>query len=71
VRFNLANGQNYTTADSTVFSYGGGLDVDVFRQYQLKLDMQQQYWLLGDQPFKPWIATVGVTYRFHFRDYIH
>jgi hypothetical protein len=62
VRFNLANGQNYTTAD---------LDVDVFRQYQLKLDMQQQYWLLGDQPFKPWIATVGVTYRFHFRDYIH
>lgn len=69
LRFNLSNGQNYSAPSSTVFSYGGGLDIDVFRQYQLKLDMQQQHWLLGDQPFNPWIAMVGVTYRFHFRDF--
>jgi hypothetical protein len=70
IRFNLSNGQSYTTADSTVFSYGGGLDIDVFRGFQLKLDMQQQHWLLGDQPFNPWIGMAGVTYRFHFRDYV-
>jgi hypothetical protein len=70
IHFNLSNGQTYVTGDSTVFSYGGGLDIDVFRQYQLKLDIQQQDWKLGDAPFKPWIAAVGVTYRFHFRDYI-
>jgi len=69
IKFNLSNGQSYTTNNSTVLSYGGGLDLDVYRQYQLKLDIQQQHWLLGDQPFQPWIAVVGVTYRFHFRDY--
>jgi len=69
IRFNLSNGQTYTTNNATVLSYGGGLDLDVYRQYQLKLDIQQQHWLLGDQPFQPWIALVGVTYRFHFRDY--
>jgi hypothetical protein len=68
--FNLSNGQSYAAPRSTVFSYGGGADIDVFRQYQLKLDIQQQHWLLGDQPFHPWLAMVGVTYRFHFRDFV-
>jgi hypothetical protein len=71
LHFNLSNGQSYSTSDSTVFSYGGGADIDVFRQYQLKLDLQQQHWLLGDQPFQPWLAMVGVTYRFRFRGYVN
>ncbi len=70
IHFKLSNGQTYVNGYSTVFSYGGGVDIDVYRQFQLKLDMQQQDWMLGDAPFKPWIAMAGVTYRFHFRDYI-
>jgi hypothetical protein len=71
IKFNLSNGSSYTTDNSTVYNYGAGVDIDTFRQFQLKLDFQRQHWALGQPsvPFQPIIGLVGITYRFHFRDY--
>jgi hypothetical protein len=68
LHFDLSSGQTYVTSLTTVYSYGGGVDVDAYRQFQLTLDVQQQSWSIGT-PFHPWIAMVGVTYRLRFRDY--
>jgi hypothetical protein len=71
IKFNLSNGTSYTSDSSTVYNYGAGVDIDTFRQFQLKLDFQRQHWALGQttNPFQPIIGLVGITYRFHFRDY--
>jgi hypothetical protein len=72
IHFNLSDGSTYIGDNSTVFNYGGGVNIDAYRQFQLKLDIQRQSWSLGHgsgNTFSPYIAMVGVTYRFHFRDY--
>jgi hypothetical protein len=67
----------YTSDRSKVYSYGGGLDVNLVYNFQLKIDAQYQTWNLG--PFDPnvpqdgyftltpAVGIVGVEYHIPFR----
>lgn len=57
----------YTGDNSTVPSYGGGLDFPVTQNFGLKLDLQGQHWNTGEATFTPTLGTVGVVYRIPFR----
>ena len=57
----------YTGDNSTVYDYGGGVDVPVFRNFALKLDVQAQHWNTGEFTFTPILGTVGISYRIPFR----
>jgi hypothetical protein len=49
-------------------SVGGGLDVDVARNFGIKVDYQQLFWYLGHhEDIHPTNLVVGVTYRVPFR----
>ncbi len=57
----------YTGDNSTVYNYGGGVDVPLYRDFALKLDVQAQHWNTGEFTFTPVLGTVGVSYRIPFR----
>lgn len=57
----------YTGDNSTVPSYGGGLDFKVTHSFDLKLDLQGQHWNTGEVSFAPTLGTVGVVYHIPFR----
>jgi len=60
----------YLGDNSTVYSYGGGVDIDVTRNFQAKLDFQEQKWKTGtiaSDKFNPNLITVGVVYRIPFK----
>ena len=57
----------YTSDNSTVPSYGGGLDLAVTQSFGLKLDLQGQHWNTGETTFTPTLGTIGITYRIPFR----
>lgn len=57
----------YTGDNSTVPSYGGGLDFAVTQSFGLKLDLQGQHWNTGEATFTPTLGTVGITYHIPFR----
>ena len=57
----------YTSDNSVVPSYGGGIDLTVTRNFDLKLDLQGQHWNTGDHKFTPTLGTVGVVYHIPFR----
>jgi len=62
-------GEGYILGDSSaVFSYGGGIDIDVAHDWQLKLDVQQQRWRPGAYTYyHPLGLLVGVDYRIPFK----
>jgi len=58
----------YLGDNSTVPSYGGGGDVDLTRNFQGKIDFQEQRWSLGTLiKFNPNLLTIGVVYRIPFK----
>ncbi len=57
----------YTGDNSTVFNYGGGVDVPLSSRFALKLDVQAQHWNTGELTFTPVLGTVGISYRVPFR----
>ncbi len=61
---------SYIGDNSTVYSYGGGLDVPVFRTFSLKLDVQGQHWNTGEFTYTPTLGTVGVVYTIPFRPHV-
>jgi opacity protein-like surface antigen len=71
IHFNTS-ATGYTSDNSTVENFGGGVDVDLTHRFQLKADYQYQHWKLGQatDPFTPNLLLVGITYQFHFRDYV-
>lgn len=60
----------YTGDNSIVYDYGGGLDIDLLRNFSLKLDVQEQRWNTGTFVFTPVIGIVGVTYHIPFRSQV-
>ena len=60
----------YLGDNSTVYSYGGGLDVPVYRSFSLKLDVQGQHWNTGEFRYTPTLGTVGVAYTIPFRPHV-
>lgn len=61
----------YTHDNSVVYSYGGGIDIPVTRNFALKLDAQGQHWNTGNLTYTPTLGTVGVTYTIPFRPHFH
>jgi opacity protein-like surface antigen len=61
----------YTSDNSTVYNFGGGVDIDLVHNFQLRGDYQYQHWKLGEasDAFTPNLFLIGVNYQFHFRDY--
>jgi opacity protein-like surface antigen len=51
--------------NSTVWTYGGGVEYQVSRSFLLKADIQQQSWKPGVEysRFTPTLMTVGFSYR--------
>ncbi len=60
----------YPQDNSTVYSYGGGVDVGVTRNFALKLDVQGQHWNTGSFIYNPTLGTVGVVYTIPFRPHV-
>jgi hypothetical protein len=60
----------YIGDNSTIYNYGGGLDIDLIHHLAFRADIQRQSWALGDSPgFSPTILLIGVHYTIPFRDY--
>lgn len=60
----------YTHDDSVVYSYGGGVDVPVFRNFEFRADLQGQHWNLQPLTYTPSLLTLGVRYTIPFRAYV-
>ena len=68
IHFDVPPDPGYTGDNSTVYSYGGGLDVDVAHNFQAKVDFQYQSWNLGtNYTLSPSLTMIGIAYRFPFR----
>jgi hypothetical protein len=70
----------YLKDKSLVYDLGGGVDIDVHRNFAAKIDFQGQSWNMGISPsvtgsqtnrftLVPVALMVGVTYRIPFRTY--
>jgi hypothetical protein len=80
LHFKFAPIPGYTGDRSVLLSYGGGIDVDIFRHLQLKIDAQYQNWNLGPNgtsvtqtgnfTLTPTVGIVGLEYHIPFRPLI-
>jgi hypothetical protein len=70
IHFNT-NAPGNTSANSAIYNFGGGVDVDLAHRFQLKADYQYQRWSFGQPsvPFTPNLLLIGLTYQFRFRGY--
>ncbi len=60
----------YTGDNSVVYSYGGGVDVHVIKNFSAKFDFQAQHWNTGEFTYTPTLSTVGVVYTIPFRPHL-
>jgi Outer membrane protein beta-barrel domain len=73
IYFNFPPIPTYTYDQTSAFSIGGGVDVDVTRNFRAKFDYQQQFEDFGnngihqDFTLTPAGFTVGVVYRIPFK----
>ncbi len=67
------DGSVYANDNSTIYDFGGGVDIDLTRRFALKVDAQYQYWNLGTRgnansvSFNPYIGSIGVVYHLPYR----
>lgn len=67
IGYNFANPNN-SSSGGFVKSPGVGVDIDVFRNFQVKLDYQHQMWNLGSNySLSPNTVTVGITWHIPFK----
>jgi len=72
LHFNPAANQPILGDNSTVYSPGLGLDVDLAHHFRARIDFQHQYWNTGHTfktEFQPSLLTLGVTYTLPFRPF--
>ena len=57
--------------NSIIYNFGGGVDIDLIRNFALRVDYQHQLWSLGQETnsFAPNLLLFGVQYTIPFRDY--
>ncbi len=60
----------YTHDNSTVYSFGGGIDVSVTQSWAVRVDYMRQHWKLeSDLPaFYPSQLSFGLRYQLHLRN---
>ncbi len=70
IHFNT-RASGYIGDNSIVYNYGGGVDIDLVHNVQLRVDYQRQLWSLGQETtsFSPSLFLFGVNYVIPFRDY--
>ena len=67
------DGTLYTYDNSTVYDFGGGVDIDLTRRFALKVDGQYQYWNLGARgdanavKLNPTLGSIGIIYHLPYR----
>jgi len=82
INFNQPPSPTFTYDASVVYSYGGGVDFDMPRNFGAKVDFQAQSWNMGLEPeftstptqnftLAPILLTVGVNYHIPFRSRVH
>ena len=70
IHFNF-NNNGYLGDNSIVYSYGGGVDIDLVRHFQAKIDFQGQHWKTGNAiTLTPSILLLGITYHIPFRPHV-
>jgi hypothetical protein len=76
VLFKFPPTPTYTTDQTSAISLGGGINIDIVRNFQLKLDYQRQFENFGpngiqpnnaDFTLTPGAYTLGVVYRIPFK----
>jgi hypothetical protein len=76
INFEQPLSPSYTHDGSVVYSYGGGVDIDVHNNFAAKFDFSGQSWNMGPESsapgasnftLAPMALVVGVTYRIPFR----
>jgi len=65
----------YTHDNSAVYSYGGGLDIDLMRHFQAMVDFQGQHWNISNNNsatgiFSPSIFSIGLRYVIPFKPHV-
>ena len=68
IQFPLNRG--YPSDNSTVYSYGGGLDVHITGNFSARFDLQAQHWNTGELTYTPTLGTLGVVYRIPFHPHV-
>jgi len=59
----------YVGDNSVVKSIGGGVDFDVYKHFQVKADVQYQFWNFGSNyTLTPTTYMIGINYRLRTRD---
>jgi len=67
----IASDPSYDHDNGWILQYGFGLDIDVYRNWAIKLDGQQQNWNLGhNYTLGPAVYSASIVYRIPFRSYI-
>lgn len=64
---------SYTSDTGVVYAYGFGVDVDLWRNFGLKLDGQQENWTMSSNStftLGPAAYSAAITYRIPFKSYI-
>lgn len=70
IHFNF-NNNGYLGDNSTVYSYGGGVDIDLVRHFQARFDFNGQHWKTGrNVTYTPNLILFGVVYHIPFRPHI-
>jgi hypothetical protein len=60
----------YIGDNSTIYNYGGGIDIELIHHLALRADIQRQSWSIGSAAgFSPTIVLIGVHYTIPFREY--
>jgi hypothetical protein len=61
----------YNGENAAPRSYGGGIDFDVARSFQVRVDYQSQHWNFGEgNVISPTTVMFGVRYVLPFRPYV-
>ncbi len=71
IHFDVPPSPGYTDDHAPVYAYGGGVDIDIVRRFQLKVDYQAET-MSFDRNFSiaPRPLTIGVVYRIPFRPHV-
>lgn len=72
IHFNNVAPGGYVGDNSTTYSPGAGVDIDVVHNVRLKVDYQHQYWNIGHTAyteFQPSLFVVGLSYAVPFRPF--
>jgi Outer membrane protein beta-barrel domain len=62
----LHNPAGYPTDNAYIYAFGGGAEVDVYRNWRVAADYQQQNWDLEPVKLTPTIFSLGVSYSIPF-----